>query len=766
MIETNIRIVEPGVGLRLEVRRAEVLTQDLSPDLLQRACGALQKRHGLAAVVSPDKSSILVATREPVPRVVVQDDDWRLEVKDSGTTRVLRFTDVVEARLLAQLLERSLLVQLERRTKLWTLDSFRNWYVPEPFMRASGVAAHRRFEVSSVAIEGVGVGLVVDVGTAFFTENTVADFFREDLTPEEAARWQRRFERLSERQHGQKGTLVYDFGRDKHKCYFDSYQPGLTAAAVNGLRVQGQTYPSLQAYYKLKHGVDVDAGAPVAKVSFPGINRPQPVIASALRLRVMNNALPDALKQADKIDPKTRRDYLVRFWKRLGDEPLGRGLPKVAKKFWCPPRDRAIHLKAPNLMFADGRTISAPSNGHVGEHRAYYRERHTILNEAGCLRVPPAMTRVLHVAVPRTIDENVAFQLAEDVAADLSRWTRKEITPELIMYSTVDDALNRLRREAQPGMVLFVFDDDDPAMYFTLAYELKEWRIKRITLAKLRRLAAQFELARNANNPRSTKVTRVPRGWEAFVEMNALDVLQQLDCVPWSLASAPNHEAQLVIDVGADRRYFALSLLICRPQSSEPFRLDTIVPIKSDHKQETINEVILCDEIVKLCQCAVRNGFEPIKSMLILRDGHECGREMDAITNAQGKLVSIAFLSEAARITTVDFHKTSAKGIRLWDLSRDGEARHALEGTALVLDKRTVVLVNTGAATLHQGTAEPLMLIARGNEVDMIAVASDVHAFCQLNWSSPKVAQRLPLALKRTDDELKNRAAQEIRRIK
>lgn len=765
MIETNIRIVEPGINLRLEVRRAEVMTQDLSPDLLQKACGALQKRHGLAAVVAPDKSSILVATREPVPRVVVQADDWRLEVKDSGATRVLRFTAPGEAYLLAQLLERCLLVQLERRTKLWTLDSFRNWYVPEPFERASGIAAHRRFEVSSVVIEGVGIGLVVDVGTAFFTEQTIADFFRDDLSSEEKAHLQKRFERLSERQHGQKGTLVYDFGRDKHKCYFDSFLPGVTAATINGLRVQGQTYPSLQAYYKQKHGVDVDTDASVAKVSFRGINRPQPVIASALRLRVMNNALPDALKQSDKIDPQGRRHYLQMFWTRLGDTPLGRGLPKVSSRFWCPPRDRAIHLKAPDLIYAGGKRVVAPSNGHLGEHRAYYRERQALLNEAGCLSVPPAVTRVLYVAVPRAIDEKVATQLAEDIAARLSMWTRKEITPELIMYSTLDEALTRLRREAQPGMVLFVFDNDEPSTYFTLAYELKDWRVKRITLATLRRLALQFEFARNANS-RNVTIARMPRGWDAFIEMNALDVLQQLDCVPWSIANPPHYEAQLVIDVGADRRYFALSLLICRPQSSEPFRLDTIVPIKSDHKRETINEIILCDEIVKLCQRAVRNGFDPIKSMLNLRDGHECGREMDAITGAQAKLVSIGFLAENALVKTADFHKTSAKGIRLWERGRDGEAGHALEGTALILDKRTVVLVNTGAATLHQGTAEPLMLVARGVDINMIAVASDVHAFSQLNWSSPKVAQRLPLALKRTDDELKNRASQEIRRIK
>ena len=92
--------------------------------------------------------------------------------------------------------------------------------------------------------------------------------------------------------------------------------------------------------------------------------------------------------------------------------------------------------------------------------------------------------------------------------------------------------------------------------------------------------------------------------------------------------------------------------------------------------------------------------------------------------------------------------------------------QHCLEATAVLLDARTVVLVNTGAATLTQGTAEPIVLVARGEGVDMKAVAEYVHATSQLNWSSPRVAQKLPLPLKRTDDELKNRAAQEIRRTK
>jgi hypothetical protein len=43
MLETNIRLVKFGADLYLDVRCAEVVTQDISADLLERACGALLK---------------------------------------------------------------------------------------------------------------------------------------------------------------------------------------------------------------------------------------------------------------------------------------------------------------------------------------------------------------------------------------------------------------------------------------------------------------------------------------------------------------------------------------------------------------------------------------------------------------------------------------------------------------------------------------------------------------------------------------------------
>ena len=54
------------------------------------------------------------------------------------------------------------------------------------------------------------------------------------------------------------------------------------------------------------------------------------------------------------------------------------------------------------------------------------------------------------------------------------------------------------------------------------------------------------------------------------------------------------------------------------------------------------------------------------------------------------------------------------------------------------------------------------VLLSRSEGVNMLLAAEDFYATTHLNWSSPSVAQRLALELKRTDEELTTRAAQEV----
>lgn len=741
MIETNIRIVNPRANLCFDTRVAGLIGQEISPDLKQKACQALMRK-GLASISCPE--GILVAGTRSVQPIVISEDDWRIEIRDRNVTKRLHFSKPDEADMIARLLERCLLIEIGKRTDLWTLDSPRIFYAPTPFKRVDGVAAYRRYEISSTSIEEVGIGLVVDVSTAFFTIPTVADFFGDSSL---GKKWQpRHFEVLSHRQMGQKATLLYDLGRNKVKCYFDRFSD-TTCDTTGELRVKGRDYRSLYEYYqKTNPNLNVNPNDSVAKVSFPGINRPCPVVANRLYLRVMNDVVPAQLKQVDKISPEERCKLIEKFWMDLGDHPLGLDKPLIAKSFWQ-PQNQLLPIKPPRLKFAKGKGLSS-KNGTLSSSSGYYHRRSPLLNQVGCLSIPPTMPRDLYIRVPNTVEQVVIDRIAKDLTDYLSCRTNKQITFDLKKYESVDDTLLSLQQESRSGIVVFIFEDEDPAIYFKVSSELTGWRVKRITS---RALVDHFG----------------KKNWRSFVEMNALDVLQQMDCVLWGLSDPLHYEAQLAIDVGWDRRYFALSLFISRPESMRPsFILNTLVQPKPDTKHETINEVVLKDAILRLFQQVERRHFVPLRSMLIIRDGHECGRELDSIAQAKDELTQSGFLEKNGRVDTVDFHKRSVKRVRMWFKNRAGQISNVPEGTAFRINSKTVVLTNTGIATLSQGTAEPVMLVANRDDIDIFAIAQDVHSATHLNWSNPRVAQRLPIGLKRTDEELTNRASQEIRRIR
>ncbi len=75
MLETNLRIVDYGQELYVPVRRANVTGPDLTPDLLQDACGVLRHRHGLAAVPATSRT-LWVASSHSVPTIHLAGDNW------------------------------------------------------------------------------------------------------------------------------------------------------------------------------------------------------------------------------------------------------------------------------------------------------------------------------------------------------------------------------------------------------------------------------------------------------------------------------------------------------------------------------------------------------------------------------------------------------------------------------------------------------------------------------------------------------------------
>jgi hypothetical protein len=761
VIETNLRIVEPGEDLRVVVRHARVSGSDLTADLLEKACGALRYRRRLAAVVVRGTvPGIIVATADRIPDVHLGDEEWELEITDGDdVSRPLSLREAQGSVLIPKLLERALQAQLSPRRDLWTLGSSRIWYERAPICTQDGIAVYRRYELAATLIDGAGVGIACDVGTGFFTTEPLSYFFEANVPRAEIDRRARQFASFTGRQAGQKGTLVYDVGSSRVKCYFEQAPIGVTCATTGKIRVKGQTFDSLADYYRQTRGELGDLSeAPAARVSFGGLGRPRWVAANRLRVRVMNDNLPRSLSTIDKISPDDRLRAIVGFWSRL-TRPFGDVAPSVSSEFWRPDAHRVYHFRPGRLQF-ERANLAPPSHVTPDRLRDHFRSRTRFLQEHGCYDVPAVVDRRLFVACPRRTGDEICQRLVTDIVGSLVRLTGRQFSAEVVRYDTIAEAIEQLRRLTHGATALFVLDSE-PSSYHEVAFQLQGWRVKRL----MERTLVEHHSALGTRQPRAAQKAR--SRWEQFIRMNTLDLLQQMDIVPWRLDRAGDYDAQLAIDVGHDRRHFALSLMIARSAEKTPsFSISTRVQVKPDHKQEAINARFLTDQIVAAFEAPQSRSFDPLASLLILRDGRCCGREPEGIEAGLTQLRNRGFLAPDARVDVVEVHKQTLKFIRFWEIGSADSAINPLEGTAVELSANTFVLAATGQATVRQGTVEPLMLVGDDRCANLGHAAEAVFDGAQLNWSSPGVAQRLPLALKRTDEELRNRADQEIRRIR
>ena len=770
MLETNIRIVQPGRNLYLWIKKAGVEGSDLSVDLLQRACGSLRRRYGLAAVPAPGlRGTLWVATTEPIPSLELEEEHWTLTVQDaSEASRKIFVRDGAPRAAFTDLIGRAFTAQLARTSHLWTLDSPRIWYEPEPFQREDGIAAFRRFEISSLFIDDVGVGVAVDVGTAFFTEETLAYYFDEEADQREQAERRQRFLDLRRRQAGQKGTLWYNNGRSHTKCYFEEAPEGVTCEKTGRVRVRGKTYASVYAYYQEEFpGLPVLPESKAIRVSFQGIDRPQYVAAELLRARVMNDNVPEGLSQVDKLDPQERREILREFWQKREPYPLDTVAPGFYDGLWQPDVSRITQIPLIELKFGNQQSLpGVPSSAATTEYQEHYRQRLEFLENAGCYLVPSTANRVLYCAYPDSLNAEAAKLLAEDITAKISKWTALKFTLRPIRYHVIREAIDQLRSTSNTGMVVFVLNEE-PSAYYEVASQLPSWRVKRLTRYEVNRHFGYFTKGLWDGRQRCHSLERGQARWERFLTLNALDVLQQLDCVPWRAQRLGPYDAQVAIDVGHDRRYFALSLIISRGKEQNPsFVIDSLAVPKLDHQHESINGTVLSEHLIELFKRALHGNFTALSSLLILRDGLVAESEQQGIyQQAIPTLREEGLLTADARVDLVEFRKKSLIAVRLWERN-DHQIRNAREGTAVQLTQDMVVVTSTGVATLHQGTAQPFVVVGNGHHGNILDAAQATFDAAQLNFSSPTVAQHDPLTLKRTDDELIARAAQESKGLR
>jgi hypothetical protein len=759
MIETNIRLVEGGLALKLPVRRMQLTLTGHKDNAAEFACSILRGQHGLPAVVHPtDRLAIWVLSDRSVGVTSRRDSDWQLQIDDVGEQYSLGAGDEAEVRAIAMLLERALAVTLEKARRRWTLDSNRIWHEPEPWATDQGIAAYSRIAFSALPLSEVGLGVAADVHTAYFTADPLSWYFAGNLAHNEAERRAQLFKRLADREHG-KGTLAYRVETNTVKAYFSRAQPGFTVSSPHESRIGGRTYATLLEYFAARYPrIRLDPQEPAIFVSFEGIGRPVPVPARFVRLRVFTDALPEKLQGSAAIVPEERKRLIDDFWVEVGARPFGSLVPGVSRHYWIPSgSERTWKVAGPRLLFGKGGQVEPRANGHGGA--SYYRDRLDALDRHGCYKAPATVGRTFICAYDeRATNMNAVKELAAEVAKHLQRWLGFQFSIQYLPFKDPDDCqakMERFRNAAGPMLCLIGRDDQS---YFDVSLRLGGYRPKRVTLPTLYR-HYQF-LTEGVRRRDGADHAAGRRKWDSFAQLTSLDILQQIDGVPW-VCDASQHDALLVIDVSRDRRYYGLALTVSRPSGGGvDFSFNTVVHPKLNVRRDAIDAAVLKKDVVELIRR--RRGDEPLGSLLVIKDGRFYPEELEGVRQAELELGGTG-LALGAVVDLVELHKDTMKELRMWQ-TNNGQTGNVEEGSAVRISAREILLANTGCLTLNQGTAEPVLLVAHRVQ-DMKRVAVSCHYASQLNWSSPRVAQRLPLGLSRIDNDLAERALRETRHL-
>lgn len=765
-METNLKIVEFGDRLSLIVKRVELCGQSLTSEQLQRACSIIGRNFKIAATPyhKDGKQSILIEVHDYIPVSTLTVDDWVIELVFTTDKFPISIGNKKERSLVEDLYKRSLLIQIAKHTTLWTLDSPRIFYEKTPFIKndfssdlstpVTDIDAYRRYEISEMFVDNAGLGFSVGVRTAFFTSLSVAEYYSSGL--------EKRLKKLLGRQSEHKGTLMYDGPTGRMKCYFESYKADLTLQQAPAFKVTGKnkTYKNPYEYFKTVYpGFDVRPDDKAALVSFPGMGIKVYVPANKLYVRVTNDMLDADMSNEDKIDPCARMPLVSAFWALLGDKPFGENYARINRDFYSPDDSNSGIIPMPDIRFGGNQTLPAPVNFSPESYRTSFRSRKDYLNKFGCYFVNQMMPRKIHFCFPDSTSDSMRQKFASDICAKVKELTRIDVSPIIVPYTNYMAGLTELKNNGESGMAVFIFDDWDPTTYFNIRFELKKWRMKRVTI---RQLTKKYK---GLNAYKDGKFEKGLNNWNSFVEINSFDVIEQLGCLPYIVETNLYHDMQLVIDVSEKSSHIVFSLVMFKGGMKIPI-FDSLVKPKTDAKKETINPAFIEKYVTEIFQNnKTVIATHRLSSLLVLRDGKKCGEEYDALVITIQKLIHSGILEKSFKTTFVEYHKTTLKEIRL--VKRLGrQYANVLEGSYFIPDEHTAILASTGAGTLRQGTASPVMLKAGYGECDLKKVLHDVFISSQLNFSSPGVAQRLTYAAKRADEQLKDRIAQEVMRLK
>ncbi|HUV01944.1 MAG TPA: Piwi domain-containing protein [Desulfobacteria bacterium] len=241
----------------------------------------------------------------------------------------------------------------------------------------------------------------------------------------------------------------------------------------------------------------------------------------------------------------------------------------------------------------------------------------------------------------------------------------------------------------------------------------------------------------------------VLRKYKNMIFVTAVGFAAKMGFKPWVLQTQLSADCYIGLDVGGDRSHVMGNCYIIDksgtymeigktiPQRGEAISEDTMVEIVSD---------AIFDSIRKYKDESAR-----IKSIVIHRDGEIRKSEKNGISDAISRLKKEGLLPEVINCYGVELRKLNP--FRIYEGDNE-TAQMCGIGSVTLLSNSDAILATTGAPSLTQGTANPLLtkVVSFEGTFDIKEVCRDVLYLSELNWGSPLRGMKMPVTIKIAED--------------
>ncbi len=226
---------------------------------------------------------------------------------------------------------------------------------------------------------------------------------------------------------------------------------------------------------------------------------------------------------------------------------------------------------------------------------------------------------------------------------------------------------------------------------------------------------------------------------------------------PFRLNTPLNADLTIGIDVKNNLAGFVMVDKYCRYLRTEMVQSKQREKLTKESIQKTIYEQVKNEYQY--------NGNQPLKILVIHRDGRIFDTEEEGTTSAVKRLRKEGYLTNDASVTVLEIAKTSMIPVRLiqcWaDQSKNQETyNNPAIGTCYMPDARTAYLCTTGAEFRTQGTSKPLCIRFISGELAFREALRDVFYLSTLAFTKPDFCSRLPITTKLLDNRLRDQASE------